>query len=146
MGSVSVLCKVMGAKAIEGDWEYKLEGCDPVKMTVKQLMGSDWMVACMIPQGNMMVSMLKKVDGRLRLEKFNCSNKDTAKNGELEADFKAILEKGITNLVREGKILTVTAGGVEKQFSYDDVLKKQEEAKQAKLAEATLAGGSGRFG
>merc|ERR1711936_104824 len=117
-----------------------------MKMTVKQLMGSDWMVACMIPQGNMMVSMLKKVDGGFSLVKFNCSNKETAKNGDLEAEFKAVLEKGITNLVREGNILKVTAGGVEKQFSYDDILKKQEEAKQAKLAEATLAAGSGRFG
>ena len=41
-----------------------LQGYDPVKVTVKNIMGSDWIVACMIPKGNMMASMLKKaVDG-----------------------------------------------------------------------------------
>ena len=60
------------SKALEGDWQYTSEkviksnqnrlkfsllfvfhfqGWDPVKMTVKQMMGQDWMVACMIPKG-----------------------------------------------------------------------------------------------
>ena len=71
-------------------------------------MGSDWIVACMIPKGNMMASMLKKVeDGEgFKLVNFNCSNKkETPKeNKELEEDFKVFLEKGISNLVREGEL------------------------------------------
>ena len=71
-------------------------------------MGSDWIVACMIPKGNMMASMLKKEeDGSgFKLVNFNCSNKrETPKeNKDLEDDFKEFLEKGITNLVREGKL------------------------------------------
>eukprot|EP00091_Calanus_sinicus_P020933 TRINITY_DN5996_c0_g1_i3.p1 TRINITY_DN5996_c0_g1~~TRINITY_DN5996_c0_g1_i3.p1 ORF type:complete len:137 (-),score=56.19 TRINITY_DN5996_c0_g1_i3:91-501(-) len=136
----------MCAKALEGDWEFKSEGCDPVKITVKNIMGPDWMVACMIPKGNMMVSMLKKVEGGFNLVQFNCSKKETKDNQELEAEFKAFLEKGISNIVKEGKILKITAGDVQKEFSFDDILQKQEEEKQKKLAEAKLASGSGRFG
>eukprot|EP00091_Calanus_sinicus_P020932 TRINITY_DN5996_c0_g1_i1.p1 TRINITY_DN5996_c0_g1~~TRINITY_DN5996_c0_g1_i1.p1 ORF type:complete len:137 (-),score=55.61 TRINITY_DN5996_c0_g1_i1:91-501(-) len=136
----------MCAKALEGDWEFKSEGCDPVKITVKNIMGPDWMVACMIPKGNMMVSMLKKVEGGFNLVQFNCSKKETKDNQELEAEFKAFLEKGISNIVKEGKVLKITAGAVQKEFSFDDILQKQEEEKQKKLAEAKLASGSGRFG
>ena len=71
-------------------------------------MGPDWIVACMIPKGNMMASMLKKeADGEgFKLINFNCSSKkETPKeNKELEDDFKAFLGKGITNLVRDGII------------------------------------------
>ena len=73
-------------------------------------MGSDWIVACMIPKGNMMASMLKKVEvgEGFKLVNFNCSNKkETPKeNKELEDDFKAFLEKGISNLVREGELVS----------------------------------------
>eukprot|EP00091_Calanus_sinicus_P004777 TRINITY_DN1511_c0_g1_i1.p1 TRINITY_DN1511_c0_g1~~TRINITY_DN1511_c0_g1_i1.p1 ORF type:complete len:123 (+),score=43.31 TRINITY_DN1511_c0_g1_i1:70-438(+) len=120
----------MCAKALEGDWEFKSEGCDPVKITVKNIMGPDWMVACMIPKGNMMVSMLKKVDSGFNLVQFNCSKKETKDNQELEAEFKASLEKGISNIVKEGKILKITAGDVQKVVFLDDILQKQEEEKQ----------------
>ena len=50
------------------------------------------------------------------------------------------------NLLLSGKTLKITAGGVEKEFSHDDMLQRQEEEKQKKLAEAKLASGSGRFG
>ena len=69
-------------------------------------MGPDWMVACMIPKGNMMVSMLKKVEGGFNLVQFNCSKKETKDNQELEAEFKTFLEKGISNIVKEGNLQT----------------------------------------
>ena len=79
-----------------------------MKISIKHIVGSDWIVACMIPKGNMMASMLKKVeDGEgFKLVNFNCSNKkETPKeNKELEDDFKVFLEKGISNLVREGEL------------------------------------------
>eukprot|EP00092_Neocalanus_flemingeri_P022431 GFUD01024328.1.p1 GENE.GFUD01024328.1~~GFUD01024328.1.p1 ORF type:complete len:162 (+),score=52.38 GFUD01024328.1:71-487(+) len=131
---------------LEGDWQLVSEkGYDPVKVTVKNIMGSDWMVACMIPRGNMMVSMLKRVEGgSFSLVKLNCSNKETPpENKELEAEFKSFLEQGITNLVRDGKNLTIEAGGQQKQLVEDDVMQKHNEAQKAKLASAK---GSGRFG
>ena len=129
------------------------------------------MVACMIPKGNMMVSMLKKVEDKFTLVQFNCSKKETKDNKELEAELKSFLEKGISNITKNGrkvkcilymypsngkwkknnlllsgKTLKITAGSVEKEFSHDDMLQRQEEEKQKKLAEAKLASGSGRFG
>ena len=56
---------------------------------------------------NMMASILKKVDDQngFKLVNFNCSNKkETPKeNKDLENDFKAFLEQGISSLVREGE-------------------------------------------
>merc|ERR1712098_1021854 len=110
-------------KALEGDWEYRSEGCDPVKLTVKN------------------------IEGGFNLVQFNCTKKETKDNQELEADLKAFLEKGISNITKEGKILKITAGGVQREFSHDDMLQKQEEEKQKKLAEPKLASeSSGRFG
>ena len=124
----------------------------------------------MIPKGNMMVSMLKKVEDKFTLVQFNCSKKETKDNKELEAELKSFLEKGISNITKNGrkvkcilyciplmekrknnlllsgKTLKITAGGVEKEFSHDDMLQRQEEEKQKKLAEAKLASGSGGFG
>eukprot|EP00092_Neocalanus_flemingeri_P074971 GFUD01092801.1.p1 GENE.GFUD01092801.1~~GFUD01092801.1.p1 ORF type:complete len:139 (+),score=52.30 GFUD01092801.1:78-494(+) len=137
----------MSAKSIDGDWEFVSDkGYDPVKMSIKHIMGSDWIVACMIPKGNMMASMLKKVeDGEgFKLVNFNCSNKkETPKeNKELEDDFKTFLEKGISNLVRDEKNLIITAGGEKRIMTQDDVLKKQDEAKNAK---PSAVRGGGRF-
>merc|ERR1739838_863916 len=124
----------------EGDWEFISDkGYDPVKISIKNIMGSDWIVACMIPKGNMMASMLKKVeDGQgFSLKKFNCTNKDVSpENKELEAEFKAFLEFGITNMIIEGKTLIIHAGGLQKQLVEDDILEKQEEAKKTRLATA----------
>eukprot|EP00092_Neocalanus_flemingeri_P012000 GFUD01012937.1.p1 GENE.GFUD01012937.1~~GFUD01012937.1.p1 ORF type:complete len:137 (+),score=35.54 GFUD01012937.1:270-680(+) len=129
---------------LEGDWQLVSDkGYDPVKVTLKNIMGSDWMVACMIPKGNMMVSMLKRVEGgKFGLVKLNCSNKDTPpENKELEEELKSFLEKGITHLIRDGKNLTIEAGGQQKQLVEDDIRKQHEEAQTAKLQS-----GSGRFG
>eukprot|EP00092_Neocalanus_flemingeri_P007275 GFUD01007855.1.p1 GENE.GFUD01007855.1~~GFUD01007855.1.p1 ORF type:complete len:139 (+),score=43.40 GFUD01007855.1:42-458(+) len=133
-------------KALEGDWQYVSEkGYDPVKVTVKNIMGSDWMVACMIPKGNSMVSMLKRDEGgKFSLVKLNCTNRECPKeNKELEAEFKIFLEQGISNLLRDGKNLIIEAGGKQKQLVEDDVMQKHNEAQKAKLASAK---GSGRFG
>jgi len=98
----------------------------------------------MIPKGNMMASMLKKEeDGSgFKLVNFNCSNKrETPKeNKDLEDDFKEFLEKGITNLVREDQTLTLTSGYEQRTLTQDDVLKKQEEAKMAKLNQPRAGG------
>ena len=113
----------MDTKGIEGDWQFMsekvnlktiafnrilfcfvLQGYDPVKVSVKNIMGSDWIVACMIPKGNMMASMLKREEGgKFTLIKLNCSNRECPKeNKELEGEFKIFLEKGISNLSRQG--------------------------------------------
>ena len=116
----------MSVLALEGDWELisdkvrtwepstwqqltclsNLQGYDPVKLTIKAW-GADWMVACMIPKGNMMASMLKKVDDGFNLVNFDCSEKkETPKeNKELEEDFKIFLAKGISNLVVKGNYI-----------------------------------------
>merc|ERR1712215_385858 len=103
MGSASVPCLVMCARNPQGFWEYQLEGCDPVKLCVKPLDPFNWIVTCFIPHGNEMESKLKMdADGNFSLVEFNCSNNENAKNGEVEAEFKAYLEKGITGLVNSG--------------------------------------------
>merc|ERR1711892_703132 len=143
---LSDITKMATKTPLEGDWQFVSEkGYDPVKVTVQKIMGSDWMVACMIPKGNMMASVLKREEGgKFNLVKFNCSNRDTPKeNKELEAEFKAFLELGISNLIREGKTLIIEAGGQRKQLVEDDIRKKQEEAEKRKMSGAT---GSGRFG
>merc|ERR1712055_526849 len=127
MGVLQWISPVMCARNPQGDWEYKLEGCDSVKLTVNSLDVFNWVVTCLIPQGNMMESKLKMdADAGFSLVEFNCSNNETANNAEVEAEFKAFLEKGITRLVNTGNILKVTAGGVEKEFT----LKKQEPFKE----------------
>ena len=68
---------------------------------MKNIMGSEWIVACMIPRGNMMASMLQKVDEKFQLVKLNCSNRECP---ELKAEFKCFLEQGISNVVREGEL------------------------------------------
>merc|ERR1712098_143543 len=136
----------MAARALEGDWEFISDkGYDPVKVSVKNIMGSDWIVACMIPKGNMMASMLRKKDDGSGFEQvnFNCSNKkETPKeNKELENEFREFLEKGISNLSREDKTLVISAGYEQRILTQDDVLKKQEEAKMAKLNPPRVGGG-----
>merc|ERR1711931_83279 len=94
---------------------------------------------------NMMASMLKRVEGgKFTLIKMNCSNRECPKeNKELEEEFKIFLEKGISNISRQGNTLVVEAGSEERVLVEDDIRKKQEEAQKAKLANAK---GSGRFG
>merc|ERR1712156_69985 len=103
----------MSTKTIEGDWEFVSDkGYDPVKISIKNLSGPDWIVACMIPKGNMMASVLRKQEGDVyTLVNFNCSDKKEtpAENKELEEDFKSFLEKGISRISRAEEGLSVTA-------------------------------------
>merc|ERR1712080_790797 len=67
----------MVAKGCEGDWEFKTPKAPvPVKLTVKKMNASDWMVACMVPRGNMMHCMLKEEEGTLKQTKFNITGKE----------------------------------------------------------------------
>jgi len=137
----------MAAKALEGDWQYLSEkGFDPVKITVKQIMGNDWMVACMIPKGKMMANMLKMNDtGSFDLVKFQSSQKESPQeNKALEEEFFKFMENGIVTMKRDGKNLVIVSGdGSERVLSEDDIRKRHDEAQAAKLA--TMKG-SGRFG
>merc|ERR1711915_972645 len=105
--------------------------------SVKNISGTDWMGACMIPKGNMMVSMLKKVEDGFNVFQFKCNDKEVKENLELEAEMKTFFEGGITKMVKDGKNLKLTTSNAEKIFTPDDMLKKQDEEKQKKLAEAT---------
>ena len=82
-----------------------LQAFDPVKVTVKQITGSDWMVATMIPKGKMMANMLKRdKDGGFSLVKFQCSEKESPEeNRVLEEEFLSFMKAGITNIRREGQ-------------------------------------------
>merc|ERR1711915_1000767 len=124
---VNNIRKKMSLKALEGDWEFISEmGYDPVKVSVKNITGSDWIVACMIPKGNMMASILKKNEDGPGFTQVNCSNKkETPKeNKELEDEFREFLEKGVSNLEREDKSLIISAGFEQRVLTQDDVLKK----------------------
>ena len=111
----------MAGRTIEGDWEYNsskvkgessllslhhvMQGYDPVKISIKNFKDSQWLVACMIPKGNMMASTLNKVDSETYdLIEFRCSNKtDTPEeNKQLEEEFKLFLSKGISRISRQG--------------------------------------------
>ena len=76
-----------------------------MKVTVKQMLGNDWMVACMIPKGKMMANMLKMTDsGAFSLVKFQCSQQESREeNRHLEEEFLSFMEKGITSMRRDGE-------------------------------------------
>ena len=48
----------------------------PVKLTVKKFIGDDWMIACMVPKGNMMHCMVREVEGTLKQIKYNTTDKE----------------------------------------------------------------------
>merc|ERR1719282_2096965 len=113
-----------------------------------KMMGDQWMVACMIPKGKMMANMLKMNEpGSFSLLKFQASQKESEqeKNKILEEEFLTFMEKGITNIRKDGKNLIIVAGGDEKVFVEDDIRQRHEEAQKAKMANMK-GSGSGRFG
>lgn len=66
------------------------------------------MVACMIPKGKMMANMLKMNEpGSFSLLKFQASQKESEqeKNKILEEEFLTFMEKGITNIRKDGMII-----------------------------------------
>jgi len=110
----------MVGKGCEGDWEYKTPKAPvPVKLTVKKMVGTDWMVACMVPRGNMMHCMLKEEEGRLKQIKFNITGKEPpVEILEVECIMADFFEAGITNMVREGEILKVYSGENQKEMIF----------------------------
>ena len=92
---------------LEGDWQFiSDDGYDPAKITVKNIMADDWMVACMIPKGKMMANMLKrnKEDGLFKLVKFTSNSVESPEeNKKLEDQLVSFLEKGISNITKEGE-------------------------------------------
>ena len=75
----------------------------PVKLTVKQFIGSDWMVACMVPKGNMMHCMLREVDGAVKQLKYSITGKEIpVEIMEIETELSQFFEGEIKNIKREG--------------------------------------------
>merc|ERR1712029_518531 len=111
----------MVGKGCEGDWEYKTPKAPvPVKLTVKKMNAQDWMVACMVPRGNMMHCMLKETEGILKQEKFNITGKDPPLEiMEVECEMADFFEAGITDMIREGETLKVIAGEKNMVFALD---------------------------
>ena len=72
---------------------------------MKNIMGSDWMVAAMIPKGKMMANMLQRDNaGDFKLVKFQSSEKKSPQeNKVLEEEFLSFMEAGITNIRKEGE-------------------------------------------
>ena len=42
----------------------------PAKLTVKKFIGDDWMVACLVPKGNMMHCMVRETEAGLKQLKY----------------------------------------------------------------------------
>merc|ERR1712123_9271 len=111
----------MVGKACEGDWEYRTDRAPvPVKLTVKKFIGDDWMIACMVPKGNMMHCMVREVEGTLKQIKYNTTDKELpVEIMEVEGMMADFLEAGITDIKREGESLRVISGGKEMIFTLD---------------------------
>ena len=89
---------------LQGDWELRTDVSPvPVKLTVKQFIGSDWMVACMVPKGNMMHCMLREVDGAIKQLKYNITGKEIpVEIMEIETTMSQFFEGEINDIKREG--------------------------------------------
>merc|ERR1711910_198271 len=109
-------------KAIEGDWEMRTDSSPvPVKLTVKQFIGSDWMVACMVPKGNMMHCMLREVDGAIKQLQYNITGKEIpVEIMEIETTMSQFFEGEINDIKREGEKLRLRAGEKEMVFTLDN--------------------------
>ena len=84
----------------------------PVKLTVKQFIGSDWMVACMVPKGNMMHCMLREVEGVVKQLKYSITGKEIpVEIMDIETQMSQFFEGEIKNIKREGE--QEETGGVE---------------------------------
>ena len=94
---------------MQGDWEIRTEKSPvPVKLTLKQFIGSDWMVACMVPKGNMMHCMLREVDGAIKQLKYSITGKEIpVEIMEMETIMSQFFEGEINDIKREGPGLSV---------------------------------------
>eukprot|EP00092_Neocalanus_flemingeri_P059045 GFUD01070474.1.p2 GENE.GFUD01070474.1~~GFUD01070474.1.p2 ORF type:complete len:134 (-),score=40.86 GFUD01070474.1:31-381(-) len=111
----------MVGKACEGDWEYRTDRAPvPVKVTVKKFTGDDWMIACMVPKGNMMHCMVREAEGTLKQIKYNTTDKELpVEIMEVEGLMADFFEGGITDIKREGESLRITSGEKEMVFTLD---------------------------
>jgi len=109
------------SKAIEGDWEIRTDKSPvPVKLTVKQFIGSDWMIACMVPKGNMMHCMVRETEEGLKQLKYSITGKEIpVEIMEMETIMSAFFEGEIKDIKREGDNLRMFAGDKDMLFSVD---------------------------
>ena len=47
----------------------------PAKLTVKKFIGDDWMVACLVPKGNMMHCMVRETEAGLKQLKYRLDSR-----------------------------------------------------------------------
>ena len=88
----------------QGDWEIRTDKSPvPVKLTVKQFIGSDWMIACMVPKGNMMHCMVRETEQGLKQLKYSITGKEIpVEIMEMETIMSAFFEGKIKDIKREG--------------------------------------------
>merc|ERR1711915_107791 len=104
---------IMVSEDCQGGWELFTEkSLLPVKLLVKKMTVSDWVVACMVPRGNIMHCILKgQEDGRsqqLVQANFIISGSEAPDDiMAAELDMIEFLESGITDIKREGNSLKV---------------------------------------
>jgi hypothetical protein len=106
---------------IEGDYELVTEKCPvPVKLTVARL-PSEWLLAVMIPKGNMVTCSLKEEGGSFELIRFNKGERETPLEiVETEHQVAEFLKKGVNMITREGDQLKLEeAGGESMLFQVD---------------------------
>ena len=80
-----------------------------MKLLVKKTTVSDWVVACMVPRGNMMHCILKeqednKTEGLVQAKFIIPSTEVPDDIMEVESDMIEFLESGITDIKRECEI------------------------------------------
>ena len=75
-----------------------------MKLTVKKFIGDDWMVACMVPKGNMMHCIVRETEGDLKQIKYNITAKELpVEIMEVETMLADFFEAGISDIKREGE-------------------------------------------
>merc|ERR1712168_564105 len=107
--------------SIAGDWEMVTDKCPvPVKVTLAELPGI-WLMAAMIPKGNMIQCMLRKEGESFHLEKLHMTEKETPiEIVEMEMEVSGFLKKGVTKITREGDSLRLEVGdGASMVFQVD---------------------------
>ena len=79
-----------------------------MKLLVKKMTVSDWVVACMVPRGNIMHCILKeqednKTEGLVQVKLIISGTEAPDDIIEAESEMIEFLESGITDIKREGE-------------------------------------------
>merc|ERR1719154_304268 len=113
----------MVAQGCAGGWEIRTPK-NPVKLLVKQMSPSDWIVACMVPKGNMMHCILKEEDGNKNLKQVYFSATEIEQPSditEVETKMTEFLGCGIKEINLKdtiaGEVLVLKAGDKEIAFT-----------------------------